>query len=221
MPADLHNPQHFLEPSTLTLGDAPKGIGALITRRRGCQRLPLHPLAFGGGQERGLRPETLPMPLVAGRDRSPASVPRSRHAPAALRRVQVRPSPRARTARTSDQRRPRTCRTARRQPVHPGSGRRGGDAGHQGPHCHLQRLRLHLSAVRAEPRPCRDGTSGGASPGCPAHVVVPPDASTRLADGGGPTGPDAAACQVTDVRPPARPRSTSLIPSRAPVRNPG
>lgn len=45
---------------------APKGIGALITRRRGRDRPPLRPLMFGGGQERGLRPGTVPVPLVAG-----------------------------------------------------------------------------------------------------------------------------------------------------------
>jgi cysteine desulfurase len=44
----------------------PKGVGALIVRRRGFERVPLTPLAFGGGQERGLRPGTLPVPLVAG-----------------------------------------------------------------------------------------------------------------------------------------------------------
>jgi cysteine desulfurase len=44
----------------------PKGVGALVTRRRGYQRPPLRPLAFGGGQERGLRPGTLPVPLIAG-----------------------------------------------------------------------------------------------------------------------------------------------------------
>ncbi len=43
---------------------APKGVGALITRRRGYERLPLRPLVFGGGQERGLRPGTLPVPLI-------------------------------------------------------------------------------------------------------------------------------------------------------------
>lgn len=42
----------------------PKGVGALITRRRGFDRLPLKPIAFGGGQERGLRPGTLPVPLI-------------------------------------------------------------------------------------------------------------------------------------------------------------
>ena len=43
---------------------APKGIGALITRRRGYERPPLTPLVFGGGQERGLRPGTLPVALI-------------------------------------------------------------------------------------------------------------------------------------------------------------
>jgi len=44
----------------------PKGVGALIVRRRGYERLPLAPLHYGGGQERGLRPGTLPVPLVVG-----------------------------------------------------------------------------------------------------------------------------------------------------------
>jgi len=44
----------------------PKGVGALITRRRGFDRLPLSPLMYGGGQERGLRPGTLPVPLIVG-----------------------------------------------------------------------------------------------------------------------------------------------------------
>lgn len=44
---------------------APKGIGALISRRRGYDRVPLSPLMFGGGQERGIRPGTVPVALVA------------------------------------------------------------------------------------------------------------------------------------------------------------
>ena len=44
----------------------PKGVGALIARRRGSARPPLRPLLFGGGQERGLRPGTMPVPQVAG-----------------------------------------------------------------------------------------------------------------------------------------------------------
>jgi cysteine desulfurase len=43
---------------------APKGIGALVTRRREYERPPLTPLFFGGGQERGLRPGTLPVALI-------------------------------------------------------------------------------------------------------------------------------------------------------------
>ena len=45
---------------------APKGIGALVTRRRDRKRPPLTPLLMGGGQERGLRPGTLPVHLAAG-----------------------------------------------------------------------------------------------------------------------------------------------------------
>lgn len=44
---------------------APKGIGALVMRRRGYERIPLQPLVYGGGQERGLRPGTLPVALIA------------------------------------------------------------------------------------------------------------------------------------------------------------
>jgi cysteine desulfurase len=44
----------------------PKGVGALIARRRKYDRPPLSPLIFGGGQERGLRPGTLPVGLIAG-----------------------------------------------------------------------------------------------------------------------------------------------------------
>lgn len=44
----------------------PKGVGALIARRRAYTRPPLQPLLVGGGQERGLRPGTLPVPLIVG-----------------------------------------------------------------------------------------------------------------------------------------------------------
>jgi len=38
----------------------PKGIGGLITRK------PIQAITYGGGQERGLRPGTLPVPLIVG-----------------------------------------------------------------------------------------------------------------------------------------------------------
>lgn len=44
----------------------PKGIGALIARKRDFERPPLTPLMFGGGQERGLRPGTVPVHLAVG-----------------------------------------------------------------------------------------------------------------------------------------------------------
>jgi cysteine desulfurase len=46
--------------------NGPQGIGALIARRRDGQRPPLRPLMLGGGQERGLRPGTLPVALIVG-----------------------------------------------------------------------------------------------------------------------------------------------------------
>ena len=44
----------------------PKGVGALVARRRRYNRPPLTPLMVGGGQERGLRPGTLPVHLIVG-----------------------------------------------------------------------------------------------------------------------------------------------------------
>jgi cysteine desulfurase len=46
--------------------NGPKGIGALVMRRRAGRRPPLQPLMFGGGQERQLRPGTIPVPLAVG-----------------------------------------------------------------------------------------------------------------------------------------------------------
>lgn len=44
----------------------PMGIGGLIVRRRQGELPPLAPLMLGGGQELGLRPGTLPVPLIVG-----------------------------------------------------------------------------------------------------------------------------------------------------------
>jgi len=45
---------------------APKGVGALVARKRGWSKPALAPIMFGGGQERGLRPGTVPVALAAG-----------------------------------------------------------------------------------------------------------------------------------------------------------
>lgn len=44
----------------------PAGVGALVARRRRFDRAPLACMMHGGGQERGLRPGTLPVALIAG-----------------------------------------------------------------------------------------------------------------------------------------------------------
>jgi cysteine desulfurase len=44
----------------------PKGVGALYVRRRPGRPRALTPLLLGGGQERGMRSGTLPVPLIAG-----------------------------------------------------------------------------------------------------------------------------------------------------------
>ncbi|MFC8721424.1 cysteine desulfurase DndA [Kitasatospora sp. NPDC057198] len=65
LPEDLTSPIDLVSISGHKIG-APKGVGALLTRRRRWDSIPLQPLMFGGGQERGLRPGTLPVPLIMG-----------------------------------------------------------------------------------------------------------------------------------------------------------
>lgn len=62
----LHNPRIDMLSASAHKVYGPKGIGTLITRRRRFKKPPLQPLMYGGGQERGLRPGTLPVPLIAG-----------------------------------------------------------------------------------------------------------------------------------------------------------
>lgn len=64
--ADLRHPRIDLLSASAHKLYGPKGVGALITRRRRFERPPLVPIMVGGGQERGLRPGTLPVALIAG-----------------------------------------------------------------------------------------------------------------------------------------------------------
>jgi len=50
----------------------PKGVGAILVRRRAGSKRILDAITFGGGQERSLRPGTLPVPLVVGLGRAAA-----------------------------------------------------------------------------------------------------------------------------------------------------
>jgi cysteine desulfurase len=64
MPIDVHAlPVDFMSMTAHKLY-GPKGIGGLYVR--GGARAHLQPVAFGGGQERGLRPGTLPTHQIAG-----------------------------------------------------------------------------------------------------------------------------------------------------------
>ena len=63
---ELRSPRIDLISATSHKVYGPIGVGALIARRRSYRRPPLEPLIYGGGQERGLRPGTLPTPLIAG-----------------------------------------------------------------------------------------------------------------------------------------------------------
>jgi cysteine desulfurase len=64
--APLQNPRIDLMSASAHKIFGPKGIGALICRRRDGRRAPLSPLMFGGGQERGVRPGTQAVHLIAG-----------------------------------------------------------------------------------------------------------------------------------------------------------
>ncbi|MDD4871352.1 MAG: cysteine desulfurase DndA [Kiritimatiellae bacterium] len=64
--SDLQNKRIDLISASAHKIYGPKGVGALIARRRQFKRPPLTALLFGGGQERGLRPGTLPVPLIVG-----------------------------------------------------------------------------------------------------------------------------------------------------------
>jgi cysteine desulfurase len=65
LPEDLTAPIDMISISGHKIG-APKGIGALLLRRRRWDDIPVQPLMYGGGQEMGIRPGTLPVPLIMG-----------------------------------------------------------------------------------------------------------------------------------------------------------
>lgn len=67
----------------------PKGVGALVVRKRGRNRAPLTPLTYGGGQERGLRPGTLPVHLAVGMGKA-AEIALRDHAARAKRCREIR-----------------------------------------------------------------------------------------------------------------------------------
>lgn len=63
---DLSNPNIDMISFSSHKFFGPKGIGGLIARKNAGVSIPLRPIMFGGGQERGLRPGTLPVHLIVG-----------------------------------------------------------------------------------------------------------------------------------------------------------
>lgn len=137
----------------------PKGIGALIARRRDLTGPPpLTPLMVGGGQERGLRPGTLPVPQIAGLGKA-AELAFAQHAVRRTRCEAFRDEMMTALAPAGSDlgRRQHTPISYNCLPALP-SGRCGG------PHrpaqtldCHLQWLCLHFPRIHPEPRPVGHG----------------------------------------------------------------
>ena len=141
---------------------APKGIGALILRRRGYDHPPLTPLCFGGGQERGLRPGTQPVALIAALGKAAeiagGSVP-DRHAGAhaALPADQATGARRLPSIGCGHHRRPNQRPPEHPQRLRPWPRLRSRYACSERIRRHLQRLRLHLPELHCQPRPHRHG----------------------------------------------------------------
>lgn len=64
--AELRNPRIDLISASAHKIYGPKGVGVLALRERDYVAPPIEPLMHGGGQEKGLRPGTLPVSLIVG-----------------------------------------------------------------------------------------------------------------------------------------------------------
>lgn len=64
--AELRNPRVDLISASAHKIYGPKGVGVLALRERDYMAPPIEPLMHGGGQEKGLRPGTLPVSLIVG-----------------------------------------------------------------------------------------------------------------------------------------------------------
>lgn len=63
---ELREIQYDLLSATAHKIYGPQGVGLLVARRKNYRIPPILPLTFGGGQENGFRPGTLPVALIAG-----------------------------------------------------------------------------------------------------------------------------------------------------------
>ena len=63
---EIRNLQYDLMSISAHKMHGPQGIGALIIRKKRYRLPPVKPIMYGGGQEHGIRPGTLPTALIAG-----------------------------------------------------------------------------------------------------------------------------------------------------------
>jgi len=63
---ELREVQYGLLSATAHKFYGPQGIGILVVRRKNYKKPPILPHSYGGGQENGFRPGTLPVALIAG-----------------------------------------------------------------------------------------------------------------------------------------------------------
>ncbi len=63
---EIRNLQYDLMSISAHKMHGPQGIGALIMRKKRYRLPPVKPIMYGGGQEHGIRPGTLPAALIAG-----------------------------------------------------------------------------------------------------------------------------------------------------------
>ncbi len=137
--------------------NGPKGVGALVMRRRDGRRPPLQPLMFGGGQERELRPGTLPVPLIAGLGlAAELAVAEADARNARCRAFRAIAPLGSRTVGTGHQRRLRALGSLHSQSVVPGSRRRDRHRRVGRPDRDLERGRVYFAELHLQSRPERD-----------------------------------------------------------------
>jgi cysteine sulfinate desulfinase/cysteine desulfurase-like protein len=155
---------------------APKGVGCLVARRRGFDRPPLSPLLFGGGQERGLRPGTLPVHLVVGFGMACALAEKEGEKwNSACLAFRERLLGALLPLGARDERRCIEDDGSRHQPLVPGDRLGGADGSVEGDRGGVERLCLYISQLRTQPRAPSDGTFARQRPGGRTSIVVSPD----------------------------------------------